>query len=534
MADAERHEQQSERAASATGAVAPGEGIQASPVGAPAPAASPGGGSPPLPSFALLPVAAVCSALVGVLTVLSGRYGFHRDELYFLAAGRHPAWGYVDQPPLTPLLARTASALFGDTPEGLRVPATLASAATVVVAALLAREVGAGRRAQVLAAVLTAVSAQVLAVGHMVSTATFDLLAWLVLSLCVLRLLRTGEGRWWLAVGAALGVGLLNKYLVASLLVALLAGIAAVGPRHVLRGAWPLAGAAVALALAGGNLWWQARHGWPELTVAHGISADDGADNRIAFVPEQLVFLSPLFVPVCVAGWRRLWREPALRWARPAAVAYPLLCLLVLAAGGKGYYTVPLLIVLLAAGCEPLAGWLRRYRRPVWAPALVCAAAISAVVALPLLPPSALALPMAVNKEQGEQVGWPALADAARRGWLLIPRDERARAVVLAQNYGEAGALDRYGPARGLPRSYSGHMSYADWGRPPDSADGPVLLVRQRDATDIERHFTGCREVARVDNGHDVDNEEQGASIDLCSGTAQPWSKLWPQLRRYY
>ncbi|MGW1563619.1 glycosyltransferase family 39 protein [Streptomyces sp. NPDC002144] len=534
MTDPERHEHQSERAASATGAVAPGDAVTASPVCPPAPAAPPGGSSPPLPAFAPLPVATVCVALAAVLTLLSGRYGYHRDELYFLAAGHHPAWGYVDQPPLTPLIARTASALFGNTPAALRVPATLACAATVLVAALLARELGAGRRAQVLAAALTAVSAQVLAVGHMVSTATFDLLAWLVLSLCTLRLLRTGEGRWWLAVGAALGVGLLNKYLVAALLVALLAGIAAVGPRRVLRGAWPLAGAAVALTVAGGNLWWQAQHGWPELTVAHGISADDGADNRIAFIPEQLVFLSPLFVPVCVAGWRRLWREPALRWARPAAVAYPLLCLLVLAAGGKGYYTVPLLIVLLAAGCEPLAAWLHVHRPLVWVPALVFAAAISAVVALPLLPPSALALPMAVNKEQGEQIGWPALADAARQGWLLIPQDERAHAVVLAQNYGEAGALDRYGPARGLPRSYSGHMSYADWGRPPDSADGPVLLVRQRDATDIERHFTGCREVARVDNGHNVENEEQGASIDLCSGTAQPWSKLWPQLRRYY
>ncbi|KPI27199.1 hypothetical protein OK074_6934 [Actinobacteria bacterium OK074] len=486
----------------------------------------------PLPPFAARPVTAVVAVVIVLLTALSTRYGYHRDELYFLAAGHHPAWGYVDQPPLTPLVARAATALFGDSPAGLRVPATLACAATVAVSALVARELGGSGRAQTLAALLTAASGQVLAVGHMVSTATFDLLAWLLLSLLALRLLRTGDGRWWLAIGAVLGVGLLNKYLIAALIVALVATIAAAGPRTVLRGPWPYAGAVLALALAGPNLWWQARHGWPQLTVAQGIGEDDGTENRIAFVPEQLLFLSPLFVPVCYAGWRRLTRGPELRWARPVALAYPLLCVVVLAAGGKGYYTVPLLVVLLAAGCAPLAARLRQPLRRT--PLLAAATALTVLIALPVLPPSALAVPMAVNKEQGEQVGWPALADAVRRGWARVPKSERPHAVILTANYGEAGALNRYGPARGLPHPYSGHMSYADWGPPPDTDDGPVLLVRQADAPDLERHFTGCHQVARVDNGHGVDNEEQHAAIVLCAPPPRPWSTLWPSLRRYY
>ncbi|MFJ5155905.1 glycosyltransferase family 39 protein [Streptomyces sp. NPDC088353] len=488
-----------------------------------------------LPSFAALPVVSVAVAFASVLTALSGRYGYHRDELYFLAAGDHPARGYVDQPPLTPLVARAARAVFGDTPAGLRVPAALAFAAYVVVAALVARELGCRRRAQTLAAGLAGLSAQALAVGHMLSTATFDLLAWLVICQLALRLLRTGDGRWWLALGAAVGVGLLNKYLVALLVVVLLAAILAVGPRRVLRSGWLPVGALVALVVASPGLWWQVDHGWPQLTVAGGISQDDGAENRLLFLPQQLVYLSPLFVPVWVTGWLRLRRDPALRWARAAAVAYPLLCLLVLGLGGKGYYAVPLLVVLLVAGCEPLADWLRsRSRALLLAGAVAVTAVINAMVTLPVLPPSALGVPLAMNKEQGEQIGWQALTDTVSEAWLAVPAEDRARAVVFTQNYGEAGALDRYGPERGLPRPYSGHMSYADWRRPPDTANGPVLLVRQQNASGIEQFFTGCRPVARVDNRHGVPNEEQHATVALCSGTTAPWSRLWPSLRHYY
>ncbi|MEU1805620.1 glycosyltransferase family 39 protein [Streptomyces sp. NPDC019937] len=274
--------------------------------------------------FATGPVLGVAAAVAAVLTALFGRYGYHRDELYFLAAGDHPAWGYADQPPLTPLLARAATAVFGNSPAGLRVPATLACAAVVVLVAALARELGGGRAAQLLAACCAAASGLVLGTGHMVSTTTFDLLAWLLICLLVLRALRTGDGRRWWAVGAAAGIGLLNKYLVVLLLVVLVAAVLAVGPRRTLRGGWWVAGAAVAAAPALPNVGWQAAHGWPQLTVAGGISSDDGAENRLMFVPQQIVYLSPLFVPVWIAGWRRLWRDPALR--RPAPCPWRIRC----------------------------------------------------------------------------------------------------------------------------------------------------------------------------------------------------------------
>ncbi|MFE0626279.1 glycosyltransferase family 39 protein [Streptomyces sp. NPDC058864] len=479
--------------------------------------------------FATAPVLGVTAAVAAVLTVFSGRYGFHRDELYFLVAGDHPAWGYVDQPPLTPLAARLSTAVFGDTPGGLRVVATLACAATIVVVAAVARELGGGRAAQVLAAACTGVSGFVLAVGHLVSTATFDMLAWVVVCWLLLRLLRTGDGRLWLAVGAALGVGMQNKYLIALLAFALLAALLATGPRHVLRGWWPVAGAAVAFAVALPNLWWQAAHGWPQLTVAGGISADDGTENRIMFVPQQIVFLSPVFVPVWIAGGLRLWRDPALRWARAFAPAYLILAVMVVASGGKPYYCLPLLLVLLAAGCVTVAS----RPRAMW-PAVAVTAVISALISLPVLPPRSVGLVNAVNKEQGEQIGWPELAVAVDQAWSGVPAADRPRAVIFAQNYGEAGALAYHGAIRGLPAPYSAHMSFADWGPPPDSATGPVLLVRQVGADRVERHFTGCQGAGRVNNGRDVDNEEQDAVIVLCTGPKEPWSQLWPSLRHYY
>ncbi|MQY06670.1 ArnT family glycosyltransferase [Actinomadura macrotermitis] len=487
----------------------------------------------PLPPFAAAQVLAVAAVLAGVLTALSARYGPHRDELYFLAAAGHPAWGYVDQPPLTPMIAKATTALFGRSVPGLRVAATLACAAAVVAIAAIARELGGGRRAQVLAAVLTAASGYVLGIGHMVSTATFDMLAWIVLSLLALRLLRTGDGRWWLPIGVTAGIAMQNKYLVVLLAAALAAAVALTGPRRTLRGPWPLAGVAAALLIALPNLWWQAAHGWPQLTVAGGISADDGAENRLMLVPLQIVYLSPLFVPVWVAGALRLRRDPALRWARALPPAYLLLCGLVLATGGKPYYALPLLIVLMAAGCAPLARWLRGGARwAAGAAALLVAAAMSALVALPLLPVSALAVPNAVDPEQGEQVGWPALARAAAAGWARIPAERRGRAVIFTENYGEAGAIAFYGPRLGLPAPYSGHMAFADWGPPPDDRDGPVLIITQRGDRGHERFFSSCRRVAETRTG--VDNEEDRGPVLLCEGPHRPWSALWPELRHYY
>lgn len=510
-----------------------------------------------LPRFAVGPVLGIAAAVVAVQAALAGRYGFHRDELYFLAAGRHLAWGYVDQPPLTPLLARLSTAVFGTGPAGLRAVAVLLCGATVALVAFVARELGARRAGQALAAAGAAVSAMVLALGHMLSTASFDLFVWTVLGVLVLRLLRTGDRRWWPVIGAVTGVALLNKDLVLLLAVALLPAIALAGPgpgdggpgpRAVLRGRWLPAGALLALLVAAPNLYWEAVHGWPQLTVASGISDQDGLTNRLTFVPMQLVYLSPVLIPIWLAGFRRLRDDERVRWARPLGYAYLVLCGLVLLLGGKPYYALPPLLLVLAAGCGPVAerwwesagadsggdgGGTRRGRVRLVGLLLV-AALVNSLITLPVLPAGRLAAVSWIYPESAEQVGWPELVAAVGAGWAQVPPEQRGRAVVFATDYGEAGALVHYGDRYGLPAAYSGHMSFYDWGPPPDSATGPVLLVHPEPYPQVERAFTGCRQVAVVDNGRGVANEEQHAPVLLCTGTAAPWSRLWPRLRHFY
>src|SRR3954470_21771365 len=193
-----------------------------------------------------------------VLTGLSGRYGFHRDELYFLAAARHLAWGYVDQPPLTPALAGLAAGLFGPSPVGLRVVATLCGLGTVLLVALIACELGGGRGPQVFAAATAALGTFLLVVTHMLAPTSVDLLLWTALSLVLLRLARTGETRWWVAAGAVAGIGLENKWLVLLLCAGWAVALLAVGPRAVLRSGWLAVGVLVALAVAAPSLLWQA------------------------------------------------------------------------------------------------------------------------------------------------------------------------------------------------------------------------------------------------------------------------------------
>ncbi|ASR39437.1 hypothetical protein BAY61_18950 [Prauserella marina] len=493
----------------------------------------------PLPRFAVRGVGVVVVVQTAVLTALSGRYGFHRDELYFLAAGDRLAWGYVDQPPLTPVLVRLAAELFGATEPGVRVVSTVMAAATIALVALIARELGGAGAAQTFAAFTAAVSALVLVVGHMVSTTTVDLLLWLVVALLLIRLLRTGDQRWWLAVGAAVGVALLNKWLVLLLVFAVGLALLLVGPRSVLRGRLPVAGAGVALVIAAPALVWQARHGFPLLTVAGGISADDGTENRIMFVPLQIAYLSPVLVPVWIAGMVRLWRERGPRSPRALALAYPLLVAVLLVVGGKPYYSIPLLLVLLAAGAEPTVNWLDRGRKTarriaVSLPA-VLACAGSVVVALPVLPVAVLDGPvLAMNKEQGEQVGWPEFVATVAEVWRTIPADSKETATIFTANYGQAGAIEQHGSAHGLPVPYSGHMSYADWGPPPDRRDGPVVLVGAAPGGRVASAFTGCELAAVHHTPGGVGNDEDGTAIMLCAGTTRPWSSMWPSLRHFY
>ncbi|SDY94059.1 Dolichyl-phosphate-mannose-protein mannosyltransferase [Micromonospora pattaloongensis] len=480
------------------------------------------------------PVVLVAGALAVLLLATANGYGYHRDELYFRLLGQRPEWGYVDQPPATPLLARLTTELFGDHLWALRLPGALVAAATAILTALLARELGAGRAGQLLAA-LGAATAFPLVFGHVLLTATLDMVVGAAVLLSVARALLRDE-RWWLAVGALVGVGLYNKHLIVLALAAVGVALVLVGPRRTLASRWLWIGVAIALAVGAPNLVYQATHGWPQLAMAEAIERNKGAESRALFVPMQLVLLGPLLAPVWIAGLVRLLRDPALRPARALGVAYPILCVLVLVSGGQPYYTLALVLALYAAGCAPTVRWLagRRPRVALLGGALAINAIVSGLIALPLLPVPALArtpIP-AANQATSDQVGWPRYVAQIAEVYHGLPPADRDRAVIVTANYGEAGALDRYGDRHDLPAVYSGHNELYHRGAPPETAS-VVVAVGFRAGPALEAAFGSCVVVRDLDNGVDIPNEEQELNVRVCRDPRGPWSQLWPRFQHY-
>ncbi|MFG3700969.1 glycosyltransferase family 39 protein [Micromonospora sp. NPDC047620] len=475
---------------------------------------------------------AVAAATTVVLLLLSGRYGYHRDELYFLLCGRHLDWGYVDQGPLVPALARLTDTIAPGSLVALRTPSAVIGGAAVLLVAAIAREFGAGRGAQTYAAFLAATAGIVLAGGHLLSTTSVDLLVWLAAALGTVRMLRTGDSRWALGVGLALGVGMLNKLLPALLAVGLLAGLLIAGPRPLLRDRWVLAAAALFLLLAVPTVTWQAAHDFPQLSVAASIAGGDSSySGRLDALVLQFVIISPFTVPIWVAGLVTLLRRPAWRAYRAVGWAWLVVVAIVLLAGGKGYYDAPLLLVLTAAGAVVTAGWAARGRvlprRALLTVGAVLTAVSSAVLLLPVLPADRLpGFVVAANYDAGETIGWPAFADSLATVHRGLPADQRQRAVILTANYGEAGAVARYGPARDLPPAYSGHNSMAAFGRPPETAD-VVLAVGFARPDRLRGWFSEVTLAGRVDQRVEVDNDENGGPIWLCRGLRRPWAAIW-------
>jgi 4-amino-4-deoxy-L-arabinose transferase-like glycosyltransferase len=478
----------------------------------------------------VLPVAA---AELLLLVAAANRYGYHRDELYFRVAARHPAWGYDDQPALTPLLGRFSEWMFGADPRGLRIVSAVAIALVVVFVALIARELGAGHAGQAVAALATAASGAAMAVGHLLSTTTFDVLLWVTLVYLVARILGGGDERQWLLVGLVAGIGLENKHLVLLLLLALACGCLLARRWDLARSPWLWVGTALAFALWLPNLLWQARHGWPQLELAAKIAEEEAAGNRVELLPLQLLLIGPLLAPLWLGGLWWLLRRAEARLYRPLGYAYLVLLAIALVTGAKSYYTMGLLLALVGAGGVVAESWLRdqRGRKLALGVTIALSAAVAALITLPLVPVGDVhATPIPdINEDAIETIGWPTFAATVGRVWNGLPQSERSTAVVYASNYGEAGAIARYGRVYGIPRAYSGHNAFWRFGRPPDGAR-PIIVVGYHHPETLRGDFRGCVLSARIDNGVAIDNEEQGAPIWTCARTAEAWSRLWPRL----
>ncbi|HEY3682289.1 MAG TPA: glycosyltransferase family 39 protein [Streptosporangiaceae bacterium] len=489
----------------------------------------------PVPAFAWRPVALVAAVPVVILAACIGRYGYHRDELYFLDAGRHLAWGYPDQPPLLPLLAHGLDLLPGPALPWLRVPGLLIAAACVLLGALTAREMGGGRRAQVLTAVLVALFPITYGLAEMLTTATLDGLCWVAITWLLVRWIRVRDGRLLFAVGLVAAVDVQVKWLVLFLMVGLLAGVLAYGPRAVLRSPWLWAGGAVAAISWVPGLVWQARHGWPQIEMGQVIASHQSFGGRPLFVPMQILFTGVVPAAVWLYGLVMLWRAPRLRAYRFVGVAYLVLLVFFVVTGGQAYYLFGLYPALWAAGAvawteRPPRAWLRWTASPV---ALAITFPIVLGLSVPLYPVSVVArTPLtAINTPIGETVGWPRFVAAVDRAYRTLPPADRSTAVVLTSNYGEAGAVNRLGPPLGLPHAYSGHNAYWYWGPPPVTRGAALVIGSPEYVAYTRASWTDCRVAARIDNGVDLDNEEQGYPILACRGPKLTWARIWPTQR---
>ncbi len=474
----------------------------------------------------------LAAAVVVLLLAFASGYGYHRDELYFLVASRHLDWAYPDQGPLTPLIAWAMIHISRGSLTVLRVPSALASAGTVIVTSLLARELGATRRAEWIAAAVAAVAVIVLFSGHLLSTSTFDLLDWTVLSWLVVRAVRNAEGWLFVIAGGVLGIGLLNKPLPAFLAVGLLVGVVMSGPRRLLTNRHVWAGAVLALALWSPWLAWQSAHGWPQITVSQSLAAGHSVSSQPwwAVVPFQALLVSPPLIVVWTAGLVRLFKDPELRDARFLGWTWVTLAVVFMASGGKPYYLAGLLPLLIGAGAASVDRWLERgsvARAVLLAVVIALCGIVDAVIALPILPARDAGPVVAANADVGETIGWPQLARTVERVYRRLSRQDRP--VIFTANYGEAGAIDRYGPALGLPAAYSGHNAFGLWGPPPDGSR-PVLTIGLR-PNQLARHFRGCATVARINDGVGIDNDEQRQPVSVCAAPLRPWGQEWPSLR---
>ena len=474
------------------------------------------------------PVLGATVSLVGLLTLLAQRYGYHRDELYFRMLPA--AWAYTDQPLLTPLLAR-ATLLLADEPWALRLPATGLAAASVLVVALLTREVGGGRVAQTLAAWGYAFGTATLSFGHLLMTATADLLVWPVIVLLVVRAVLRRQDRWWWLAGLVVGMSTYNKWLVVFLVVAVVAGLLLTGPRSVLRRRAFWGAGALAALLALPNLVWQAGHGWPQLAMGRALSDSNAAEVRLLTLPTLLVMISVVLFPVCVAGVVALLRRPELRPLRWLVPALGVLVGLTMLSGAQVHYPYGLLVAVFAVGCVPVAALARTSRRRLAALAagLGIHVLLGLLIGLPVLPERVLAATPVprLNTNLAEQTSWERYVEQIDR----VTAAARARdpgVVVLASNYGEAGALARLSSHRDVP-VVSGHNALGLLPGPPPGTR--TVVVVGSELPRVAPAFTGCTPVDRLDNRTGIDHEEQGQPIAVCTGPHQDWATLWPTLR---
>lgn len=473
--------------------------------------------------------------------ITNGQYGFHRDELDVLIYARQLEWGYVSYPPVTPFLARISLELFGESLRWLRFFPAVAQGVVVILAGLMVRDMGGSRIARLLAQAAVAISPAGLMSGTLLSYAVYDYLWWVLVAFFVTRLIVTDNPRWWLGIGAAIGVGMMTKYAMAFLVVGLAVAVVLTRLRAYLKSPWLWAGAGVAILIFLPNLVWQVQHDFISLDFLSFIHARDVAEGQAdAFLIDQVYLANnPFILPLWVMGLYYCLFHPQGKRFRPLAFMYLTIFIVFLVTRGRGYYLASSYVMLIAAGATWWQGWLsgrQKTGRLIGQAAsivlLIAGTVMGVLVAKPTIPigTDLWEKISGINEVFVDMVGWDDMAATLADVYEGLPEEEKADAVIIAGNYGEAGAIDLYGDAYGLPRMISGSNSlwYRGFG---DAEPGTVIVVGYVGAVVLPA-FESCEEAARSTNRYGVVNEETTdyPFIYVCRRPVNSWAEMWPEM----
>lgn len=490
------------------------------------------------------PILMLAAVLFIVHMLCNGRYGFHRDELQVLDDARHLDWGYVAYPPLVPFLARIELWFFGTSLAGFRLVSALAQSIAVILAGLIAGELGGSRGARLVAAMAAMCMPFALLAGSQFMYVSFDFLWGVLLAWLVLRLINSGNSRLWLAIGAAIGLGMLTRYTIGFCVAGLVIGVVCTPLRRQLSSPWLWIGVTLSLLLFLPNFLWQIGHDFIYLDFVQHIHARDIRWGRTnGYFPDQLYVNASLFtLPLWLAGlWFVLHAKDDARY-RVIGYMYLVPLALFALARGRGYYMAPAYPMLLAAGAVAWERWIEQLKpfaaislRVAGGLLLMLAAVSSAVVALPIAPVNSRgwAISRRAHDDFAEQIGWQELAQRVAVIYRSLPEAERARTAILANNYGEAGAIDLYGPALGLPPAISRTNDY--WYRGFGNPAPTTVIELGNSAEDEGESIAKCISFGRFRNSLGVDNEESASDYEIfvCRDIPPKWPEIWGAKPRF-
>ena len=516
----------------------------------------------------MLIVVAIAFAKFLFHVYFNNRYDYFRDEFDYMSCGNHLAWGYVDQPPLIPFLIHICRAVLGDSLRSIRMIPALASSLLVVQVAMLAREFGGRSYALLLSAVAVVVAPQYLSNGSLLGTNCLEPNLWMGCAYFAILAIKRNEPRYWLWFGVVAGIGLQEKYSIALFGFGMVIGLLLTAQRRVFLNPWIWIGGFAAFLIFLPNLLWNIHNHWPFVELMHNIR-EDGRDVVLPlpqYFLQQLLLVNPLTAPIWIRGLIVFFVTARFKPYRALGWCYLVCFTVFFLLHGKTYYLAPVYPMLMAAGAVVIESAIdgrksetsevadsqpRRTRlawlKPVIVTVLLANAAYLAPVVVPILSPDAFLaymkyLPMklpvmehgheraALPQWYADQFGWREIVDEAAVAWNRIPVNERAGCGIFGQDYGQAGAVDFFGPRYGLPPALSGHQTFWIWG--PRGYSGNCLIVLGDNRERLEELFEHVEYVGTsAENPYAL---EQEISVYICRGAKfGTLEKVWPQLKKW-